>query len=60
MTPKLAALAQSDPGRSVEVIVRLDPGASAETARTFVRTAGGHPGESIGLHQRFLRPSRRT
>ena len=53
VTPKLAALAQSDPGRRVEVIVRLDPGASAETARSFVRTAGGHPGESIGLINAF-------
>jgi serine protease AprX len=53
VTPKLAALAQSDPGRSVEVIVRLDPGASAEIARSFVRTAGGHPGESIGLINAF-------
>ena len=53
VTPKLAALAQSHPGRSVEVIVRLDPGASAETARSFVRTAGGHPGESIGLINAF-------
>jgi serine protease AprX len=53
VTPKLAALAHSEPGRSVEVIVRLDPGASAETARSFVRTAGGHPGESIGLINAF-------
>ena len=53
VTPKLAALAQSDPGRSVDVIVRLDPGATAETARSFVRTAGGHPGESIGLINAF-------
>jgi serine protease AprX len=53
VTPKLAALSQSDPGRRVEVIVRLDPGASAETARSFVRTAGGHPGESIGLINAF-------
>ncbi len=53
VTPKLAALAQSDPGRSVDVIVRLDPGTTAETARSFVRTAGGHPGESIGLINAF-------
>ena len=49
LTPKLAALAQSDPGRRVDVIVRLRPDASAEAARSFVRTAGGHAGEPIGL-----------
>ena len=53
VTPKLAALAQSDPGKSVEVIVRLDQGASAEAARSFVQAAGGHPGESIGLINAF-------
>ena len=53
MTPKLAALAQSDPGRRVDVIVRLEPGASADGARSFVRAGGGHAGESIGLINAF-------
>ena len=53
VTPKLAALAQSDPKRGVDVIVRLAPGASAKAARSFVRTAGGHAGESIGLINAF-------
>jgi serine protease AprX len=53
LTPKLAALAQSDPGRRVDVIVRLQPGVSAEATRSFVSTAGGHAGESIGLINAF-------
>jgi serine protease AprX len=53
VTPKLATLAQSDPGRRVDVIVRLQPGAPAEGARSFVRASGGHAGESIGLINAF-------
>jgi serine protease AprX len=53
VTPKLAALAQSDPNRGVEVIVRLQPNAPAETSRSFVRAAGGHAGEPIGLINGF-------
>ena len=53
LTPKLAALAQSDPGRRVDVIVRLRPNASAQPARSFVSAAGGHAGESIRLINAF-------
>ncbi|MGH2979388.1 MAG: S8 family serine peptidase, partial [Solirubrobacterales bacterium] len=53
VTPKLAALAQSDPGRRVEVIARLEPGAPTEAARSLVRAAGGHAGEPIGLINGF-------
>jgi serine protease AprX len=53
VTPKLAALAQSDPGRRVDVIVRLQPGADAETTRSFVGAAGGHASEPIGLINGF-------
>ena len=60
VTPKLAALAQSDPGRRVEVIVRLDPGASAETARSFVQHRRRPPWRVHRADQRLLRASRRT
>jgi serine protease AprX len=53
LTPKLATLAQSHPGRRVEVIVRLEPGMSPEAVRSFVRVAGGHAGEPIGLINGF-------
>jgi serine protease AprX len=53
VTPKLAQLATSDPGRPVSVIVRLEPGASAEAARSFVNAAGGHAGEPVGLINAF-------
>jgi serine protease AprX len=53
VTPKLAALAQSDPGERVEVIVRMQPGASVAAVRSFVQAAGGHAGESIALINGF-------
>ena len=54
VTPRAAALAQSDPGRPVEVIVPSSTRARPrETARSFVQAAGGHPGESIGLINAF-------
>jgi serine protease AprX len=53
VSPKLATLAHSDPGRRVEVIVRLENGASPAAARSFVRAAGGHAGEPIGLINGF-------
>jgi serine protease AprX len=53
VTPKLAALAQSDPGRRVDVIVRLEPGAPTDAARTFVTSSGGHAGERIELINAF-------
>jgi serine protease AprX len=53
VTPKLAALAQSDPGKRVEVIVRMQPGASVAAVRSFVQAAGGHAGESIALINGF-------
>ena len=60
VTPKLAALAQSDPGRPVEVIVRLDPGASRRD-RTLVRASGRRTPRRVDrADQRVLRPSRRT
>ena len=53
VTPKLAALAQTDPGKRVEVIVRMQPGASSDVARSFIETAGGHVGDSIALINSF-------
>jgi serine protease AprX len=53
VTPKLAALAASNPDRRIDVIVRLHPGASAEAARSFVRASGGHAGKSIELINGF-------
>jgi serine protease AprX len=53
VTPKLAALAAGDPGRRVDVIVRLQPGVSGEAARSFVQAKGGHAGESIELINGF-------
>ena len=53
VTPRLAMLAQSDPGKRVEVIVRLAPGVPADAARGFVRAQGGHAGEAVGLINAF-------
>jgi serine protease AprX len=53
VTPRLASLAQSDPGRRVDVIVRLEPGTTADAARTFVTASGGHAGEQIDLINAF-------
>ena len=53
VTPKLATLAQSHPGRRVEVIVRMAPGTSSDGVRSFVRIAGGDAGEPIGLINGF-------
>jgi serine protease AprX len=53
VTPKLARLAQSDPGRPVEVIVRMEPGASTDAAQAFVADRGGRTGASIDLINGF-------
>ena len=53
VTPKLATIAQSDPGRRVDVIVRLQPDAPAAAARSFVTANGGHAGERIELINAF-------
>jgi serine protease AprX len=53
VTPKLAALAHSDPTRRVDVIVRIEAGAPAADARSFVQAADGRAGETIGLINGF-------